>query len=145
MIQYSREHAGGPDFGVVIVALEDPGERGAAVGALTGIGIEAIPAEDGVEALGIVERRPVGVGLVVAGLLLPTISGRRICRVLSWARHSVPILLIGGYSPREVRERAALDPATPFLPRPWSVPDFLTRVQELLDARRETVGNSAEI
>jgi len=130
----------------VVVAMEHPGELGAAVGALTAIGIEALPARDGVEALGIVERRAAGIGLVVADLLLPTMSGRRICQALSWAGQTVPILLIGGYSPREVRERAAVDPNTPFLPRPWSVADLLGRVSELLErgetgSRQSAVGS----
>ncbi len=132
-----RVTAHSDDARAVVVAMEDPGELGAAVGALAAVGIEAVPARDGVEALLIVERRASHIGLVVADLLLPTMSGRRICRALSWAGQSVPILLIGGYSPREVRERAALDPATPFLPRPWSVPDFIARVSELLRPERQ--------
>ncbi len=133
MILHSTEPVVGREPSpVVVVAMADPGELGAAVGAMSAIGIEVIPVRDGVAALGEVERRPHSVALVVAELLLPAMSGRRVCRALSWAGQSVPVLLIGGYTAREVRERAALDPATPFLPRPWSVPDLLGRVSELL-------------
>jgi len=120
---------------VVLIAMRDPIERSAATAALRAWGCATLEAADGVAALRICGRYPRLLAVVVADLLLPTLNGRQLLNALRWARQEVPVLLCGGYQVDEVRERATLAPDTPYLPRPWAVPDLLARVEELMDGR----------
>jgi len=52
---------------------------------------------------------------------------------LRQSRLSTRLLLTSGYTAREVRDRMEVDPAIPFLPKPWTADELLGKVREALD------------
>jgi hypothetical protein len=48
---------------------------------------------------------------------------------------TMKFLFTSGYVGRESRTKMALDPSVPFLPKPWTVQDLITRVRAILDEK----------
>ena len=72
--------------------------------------------------------------VVISDVVMPRVSGPEMLRRMCEAGHAVKVLFTSGYTERDVTERATLDPGLPFLSKPWTVTDLLTKIREVLDA-----------
>ncbi len=64
---------------------------------------------------------------------MPKLGGRQFYDALRQSGSDVRILFTSGYSAREVQESIALTTGLPFLQKPWTLAQLLTRVRAILD------------
>ena len=118
-----------------ILVAEDQGElRRAAVRILERYGYRVLAAADGEEALALYRAHRPEVALVFSDLVMPKLGGEALYRRMLAEGGSPRILFASGYSSKDRAERTGLDPGLPFLAKPWTLPDLVQRVREVLDA-----------
>ncbi len=118
----------------ILLVEDDEALRRAGRRVLEKYGYTVIAAGDGVEALEIIRARPTPPDLVVSDVVMPHSSGPQLLRSLRDAGLTTRILFTSGYPARDVHERTPLEPGVPFLTKPWTIPDLVRRVREVLDA-----------
>jgi CheY-like chemotaxis protein len=100
--------------------------------ALERAGYRVLEAENGSEALAVLERHP-AVALVVTDVVMPVMGGRDLGRRLSTALPALPVLYISGFTDGTLFPDGAPEPSTAFLGKPFSRDLLLRSVRELLD------------
>ncbi|MGH7700017.1 MAG: PAS domain S-box protein, partial [Gemmatimonadales bacterium] len=100
-------------------------------------GYTVLAAADGHEALEVLRHRP-AIDLVLTDVVMPRLSGRALHDQARREGKAMPFLFASGYVGIAGGDREPLDPALPFLRKPWSRADLLARLRELLD--RPTAG-----
>ena len=88
-----------------------------------------VEAENGVEALALLDTGAVAVDAVVSDVVMPGISGRELIRRLRTQRPDLPVLFLSGYTGEEVSEEVQAHPRQSFLQKPFS-PDALAAALE---------------
>src|SRR5207249_4197986 len=116
---------------ILVVEDDDPLRR-SAKRILEDAGYQVLTAADGLEALDVL-RQGAAVRLVFSDLVMPRLGGRALYDAARRDGHTVPFLFASGYSDPSGRGAAALDPSVPLLHKPWTGPDLLGRVRQLLD------------
>src|SRR5207249_3016782 len=113
----------------------EPEVRGGTETALVGedAGYQVVTAADGQEALEVLGQRGPAVHLVLSDLVMPRLGGRALYDALRREGRAMRFLFASGYSDPDGRGGARLDPALPFLRKPWTANDLLLRVREVLD------------
>jgi signal transduction histidine kinase/CheY-like chemotaxis protein len=96
-------------------------------------GYEVLEAADGEEALERVRQREGPLHLVVTDLVMPRVSGGELARTLRRDHAGLKVLLVSGYSDREVDPESLAGPGSAFLQKPFSPADLTRKVRELLD------------
>ncbi|HEY5155275.1 MAG TPA: response regulator, partial [Acidimicrobiales bacterium] len=127
----------------VLVADDDRAIRESLVRALELEGYVVIAASDGAAALDRVRDDPPDA--VVLDIMMPSVDGLTVCRVLRAERNRIPILMLTART--ETRDRVAgLDAgADDYLPKPFDLDELLARLRALLRrARPEDEAESAE-
>jgi len=122
--------------GTETILLVEDGDavRRVATRILEKYGYTVIGAADGREALALLGTGHVAVDLIVSDIVMPHTGGPELLEALHHAGLAPRMLLTSGYSAREVQEQVRLDPAIPFLAKPWTVADLLRKVRQALDA-----------
>ncbi len=90
-------------------------------------------AADGQEALALLLNPEVHIDLVITDVVMPKLGGQKLFATARQAGLNVRFIFTSGYAPREMTDCGSLDPALPFLHKPWTVADLLRRVREVLD------------
>lgn len=112
----------------ILVVDNDPQFRRTLSLALGSHDYDVIEAADGREALNLAETR--GPDVVVLDWHLPSMNGVEICRLLR-GRSDVPIIMISAN--RTNSRQIAVDAgATDYLPKPFSVPALITRIESAI-------------
>ena len=132
----ARREAGQPEVRggsetILLVEDDDPLRR-SAKRILEEAGYQVLTAADGLEALDVL-RQGAAVKLVFSDLVMPRLGGRGLYDAARREGHTVPFLFASGYSDPEARGTSSLDPSTPLLHKPWTGPDLLARLREMLD------------
>jgi two-component system cell cycle sensor histidine kinase/response regulator CckA len=117
----------------ILLAEDEDALRRAATRVLEKHGYHVLEAANGAEALELYTRHESEIALIVADVVMPTLGGPQLHRALRDAGKHVRVLFTSGYTARDVQETKALDPALPFLAKPWTISDLLRRVREVLD------------
>ena len=117
----------------ILLAEDEDALRRAAARVLEKHGYRVFEAANGAEALALYGEHESEIALIVADVVMPTLSGPQLLRELRQAGKSVKVLFTSGYTARDVQETKALDPSQPFLAKPWTISEFLRRVREVLD------------
>jgi len=116
---------------IMVVEDEEPIRR-AARRVLERHGYDVVVASDGAEALQVI-RAGTAVDLVISDAIMPRMGGLALYETLARERPGVPFLLTSGYTGAEVAEQHAGSVGLPFLPKPWTMADLLSRVRAVLD------------
>jgi len=90
---------------------------------------------DGTAALRLIETDPCAVDLVVLDVMLPGMSGYRVCQQLREAGNSVPVLILSARTLAEDRIRGFEVGADQYLMKPFDLDELLSRVKNLLSRR----------
>jgi PAS domain S-box-containing protein len=114
----------------ILIVEDDDQLRRSAKRVLEEAGYQVVSAADGLEALDAL-RHADGVRLVFSDLVMPRLGGRGLLDAARRAGHATPFLFASGYSDPE--RAAALDPSVPLLRKPWTGPDLLRKLREVLD------------
>ena len=96
-------------------------------------------APDGPTALELYESAQPPVDLVVLDLMLPLMSGYEICRTLRRLDTEIPVLALTARTLSEDKIQAFDCGVDQYMTKPFSLPELLSRVRNLLDRRRRNL------
>ncbi len=102
-------------------------------------GYQVDVAGDGPTALELYESAQPPVDLVVLDLMLPQMSGYEICRALRRLDTEIPVLAITARTLSEDKIHAFDCGFDQYMTKPFSLPELLSRIRNLLDRRRRTL------
>ena len=97
-------------------------------------GYEVVHVEQGEAALASFDRSPFD--LVILDLMLPDIGGLEVCRGLRRRDQQVPILMLTAMDKERDRVKGLTEGADDYLTKPFSLSEFLLRVQGMLRRSR---------
>jgi PAS domain S-box-containing protein len=95
-------------------------------------------ANDGVEAIGIVDQRPHAFDVALVDVNMPRAGGIEVLRAIRERRLALPVVLMSGYAESQTRELTTLPPDG-FLEKPFPA-ERLDRILERVLTRREANG-----
>ncbi len=118
-----------------ILVVEDDLSIGRATRrALENHGYTVLLAADGEEALETVRRcGRCAIDLIITDLVMPKLGGRQLYEALRSAGSNIRVMFASGYSRRDIEECASLDTEVPFLHKPWTLTELLSRVRQALE------------
>jgi PAS domain S-box-containing protein len=118
-----------------ILVVEDQTQlRRATTYTLERAGYRVLTAGDGIEALHLLRQHPEPIHLVFTDLVMARLGGRGLYQIDRREGRTTPFLFTSGYAGAG-RGEDPLDPAMPFLAKPWTSADLLARVRQALDSR----------
>jgi PAS domain S-box-containing protein len=100
---------------------------------LEGLGYSVIPAADGAQALNLYNRNRDRIDLVITDMVMPKMHGHELYRAVRDTESTVPFLFASGYSPAELRSRAALGETVTHLPKPVTLETLAKAIREALN------------
>jgi two-component system, cell cycle sensor histidine kinase and response regulator CckA len=103
---------------------------------LEGLGYTVIPAADGAQALKLYNRNRDRIDLVVTDMVMPKLHGHELYRAVRNTESTVPFVFASGYSPAELRSRAALGEDVKHLPKPVTLETLAKAIREALNPLR---------
>jgi PAS domain S-box-containing protein len=113
------ESQGQPATGTILVVDDEKTVRAVVRRMVERLGLRAMTATDGDEAVELLHRHADKVQAIILDLTMPRLSGEQAFRKLRLTRHDIPIIVSSGYSERESMQRCAgLDPAA-FIQKPF--------------------------
>jgi two-component system cell cycle sensor histidine kinase/response regulator CckA len=116
--------------GTVLLVEDEPMVRTVAERALTRHGYQVLTANNGEEALEIVERGD-EIALLISDVVMPVMDGPTMVREARKTRPDLPILFMSGYAEEQLRK--SIDIANvAFLPKPFSVQELAEAVRKVL-------------
>ncbi len=96
-------------------------------------GYQVLEAATGEEALEQFKVHEGQIDLVISDMVMPKMGGRELLESLRAQGTTARFIMSSGYTARDVRAEMGLDRSIPFLPKPWTVPDLLRRVRDVLE------------
>jgi len=121
-----------------ILVVEDQAQLlRATVYTLERAGYTVLSAADGIEALHLLRQHPAPIHLVFTDLVMARLGGRGLYQIDRREGRGTPFLFTSGYAGAG-RGEDPLDPALPFLSKPWTSADLLVRVRQVLDVAKRT-------
>ena len=111
--------------GTILVVEDEAAVRKLAVKALEKEGCTVLAAENGIEALALVDRLEGSLDLVVTDLVMPDMGGRELADELRRRRPALPVLFMSGYDDAMVDDA---DAANHFLAKPFTPRALAARV-----------------
>ncbi len=100
---------------------------------LTRQGYQVLDARTGEEALGVLERHPGAVHLMVTDVVMPKMSGREVAERVQALRPSVRVLYMSGYTDHSVIHHGVLEAGVAFLQKPITPANLMQKIREVLD------------
>lgn len=94
---------------------------------------------DGMSALELYESAQPPLDLIVLDLMLPQMSGYETCRALRRLDTDIPVLALTARTLSEDKAQAFDCGVDQYLTKPFSLPELLSRVRNLLDRRRRSL------
>ena len=116
--------------GTVLLVEDEPMVRTVAERALTRHGYSVVTANNGFEALEILNRGD-EFALLISDVVMPEMDGPTMVREARQSRPDLPVLFMSGYAEEQLRKSIDIDKVA-FLPKPFSV-------QELAEAARKAL------
>jgi PAS domain S-box-containing protein len=98
-------------------------------------GYQLLEATDGQSAIAVAARHPGPIHLLISDIVMPGMNGGELADALMATRPDTRLLLISGYAQHFVVEHTATQTGAPFLLKPFTADELLSRVREILDAR----------
>jgi DNA-binding NtrC family response regulator len=120
----------------IIIADDDSGVRRALSAALRRIGYRVLEACSGAQAVQIAETEPGRVDMVLADVVMPSMTTDQLQRRLNEARPEARIAFMSGYIHDDLVRRSVLQSPVAFFEKPFTVPTLAKQIREVLDSRR---------
>ena len=117
----------------ILLVEDEDGVRRVAKRALALHGYEIFEAADGATALVLAEEHTFD--LVVSDVMMPGMLGPTLVNELRRRNRDLPVLFMSGHT-EEITRDGLLDPATPFLAKPFSPTQLAAKVRETIDAAK---------
>src|SRR5690606_15569928 len=130
-----REVAANGGNETILLVEDEPAVRDLAQRILRRKGYRVVAAQNGREALDLVERHADAIDLLVTDLVMPQMDGRELAQRLAARRPGLRVLFMSGYTGDTIAQRGVLDPDVAFIEKPFSPEGLAHKVREILDAR----------
>jgi two-component system cell cycle sensor histidine kinase/response regulator CckA len=118
--------------GLILIAEDEEMIRRSAKRVLERFGYTVLQAADGAEALERMVEAGHDMALIISDIVMPHLDGLELHRKARERGFQTPFLFMSGYQRDEVWQAVADDPTLDFLPKPWSVPELVARVQAII-------------
>lgn len=118
--------------GLGLVVDDEEALRETAAAALRGLGFEVLTAQDGVEAVELVQARPQAFHFVLLDLTMPRMDGRQTFQALRRLRPDLCIVLSSGYSEEETLRSFPGQGLAGFIQKPYTLKELGRTVAEAM-------------
>jgi PAS domain S-box-containing protein len=118
----------------ILVVEDDELVRGITVRSLRALGYRILLAEDGEDALRVVDKHSGDIDLVVTDVAMPRMGGPELADKLTARNPRVKVLFVSGYSEQELHERMILATNRAFLDKPFTASMLARKLREMLDS-----------
>ncbi|MGB3626285.1 MAG: response regulator [Henriciella sp.] len=123
--------------GRILLVEDEKGVRDIAVMHLISRGYEVESAQDGEEALEILQEESGAFDLVISDVVMPGMDGPTLIREAKEYLGDARVIFISGYAERDLAKKLDDDREVSFLPKPFSVRQLAERVKQQLGTRKE--------
>jgi two-component system, cell cycle sensor histidine kinase and response regulator CckA len=127
----------------ILLVDDEDGLRRTAARVLRKSGYRVEEAKDGEAALELLAEAESPFDLVLSDVVMPRMGGVALYETIRKEGRNLPVLLMSGYTPEDVRALRSGAPGFRFLHKPWTITDLLLRIRNILD-ETDPVLNSAE-
>ncbi|HEY4107240.1 MAG TPA: ATP-binding protein [Polyangiaceae bacterium] len=118
-----------------ILLVEDEAQvRKLIVAILSGAGYRVLAAGDPVEALRMSEHESAKIDLLLTDVIMPTMNGRELAKLLERTRPDTKVLYLSGYTDDAIAHHGVLDAGIVLLQKPVTPDALLQQVREVLDS-----------
>jgi two-component system, cell cycle sensor histidine kinase and response regulator CckA len=121
-----------PDRETMLVVDDEEMVRRLAARILLGEGYHVVEAGGGQEAIRVLQRAFQRIDLVVTDVAMPGIGGRQLGETIFRCWPRVRVLFMSGFPAHRIVEEGALDPASPFLQKPFTRDQLTRKVKDVL-------------
>ena len=122
-----------PGHGELILVVEDDDTlRPAIARLLLSIGFSVLTAENGLEALAVVDSCPQRIDLVLTDVVMPDLDGPGFVKRLASRGLHPGVIYMSGYTDPAILARVPPTPATPMLVKPFTLHSLLRVLSEVL-------------
>jgi CheY-like chemotaxis protein len=118
----------------ILVVDDEDIVRGLVARSLREAGYRVTQASHGGAAIGLLERQPRAVDLVICDLVMPVLGGREVASWMKTHCPELPLLFMSGYPRTYLEAHHLFDPSVPLLRKPFLPSRLLESVEELLEA-----------
>jgi two-component system cell cycle sensor histidine kinase/response regulator CckA len=132
--EQEQEPVGGHE--TVLVVEDEDGVRKMVHTALERSGYQVLVASSGPEALGIAAAHEGPIDLLITDMIMPRMNGGELAKRFEKLRPAMALLFISGYAGNTLQTTGNLESQAAFLQKPFAPAALLSRVRELLDARK---------
>jgi CheY-like chemotaxis protein len=115
----------------VLIVEDDPSVRLLVLDVLRELNYVGVEAENGREALEILES-DARIRLLITDVGLPGLSGRQIAEIARHRRPDLPVLFMTAYSPDAINRKRFLDPGMDMISKPFSLIELANKVKLFL-------------
>ena len=119
---------------VVLVVEDEVIVRAPVCRMLRHLGYFVLEANNGEEALLVMQEYHSPIHLVITDVMMPEMDGRQLIAMLRDWYPQMRVLFISGYSPEHLQAQGGMVQGAAFLPKPFSMDALSRRVREVLDA-----------
>jgi CheY-like chemotaxis protein len=119
----------------ILVVDDEEAVRRLASRMITWMGNQVLEARHAREALATIEEHNGPIHLVVTDIKMPGMNGRELGRIIEQRWPGKPILYMSGFA-SEVFRDGLLEPGAPFLAKPFTQDDLVSRVRAMLEPER---------
>jgi two-component system cell cycle sensor histidine kinase/response regulator CckA len=117
----------------ILLVEDEEALRRVAKRMLDASGYTVLAAAGGEEAIRIVAQHEGGIQLLLTDVVMAGMGGRTLAHELVKARPELKILYMSGYTDDAIVHHGVLEAGTHFLAKPFTAPDLLRKVREVLD------------
>ena len=114
---------------------DEDGVRGLAVLVLQTYGYKVLAADNGKEAMRLVEKHQGGIGLLVTDVVMPAMGGADLAEALRPRFPQMKVLFCSGYTDDAVVRHGLLHEKVAFLQKPYTPLSLVRKVRQVLDEK----------
>ncbi len=129
---------GGPER--ILLVEDDRVLRAISRRVLTRVGYEVLEAENGCDALLMIDEHGNGISLVITDLIMPKMRGTELLSEIRIRHGWLPVLLVSGYTEDAMIRKGSIDADTNFLEKPFTPDVLIGAVRKILDGRNLVAG-----
>ncbi len=128
--------------GTILVVEDEPSVRHFIQRVLGGAGFTVLTAEDGLQGLDVFSQHQSAISAVLLDLMMPRMDGTETLRQLRILAPRIPVLIMSGYSAREVLTGTSEQGASAFIQKPFPPRELITRLCDVIATTAAGAGDN---
>jgi CheY-like chemotaxis protein len=117
----------------ILLVEDDQAVRELAHELLNHQGYTVLPAENGIEALAVINTHDGPVHLLLTDVVMPGMNGKELYRQAATRHPSLKVLYMSGYTDNVIAQRGVLEDGIAFIQKPFTVEAITAKVRAVLD------------